>query len=523
MQDSFVHPSDYVKKIHHYNQNPNRKYNIIALSLTDHGNMHGIVKLNKACSEPGPDGKTIKPIYGNEVYHCRQRPSTDRYHMVLLAKDEQGLQNLYRITSDAGVNRILSKAGRPFSISEEASLKRWGKGIIATSACLGGIIPKLIEEGKYDEAKQKALEYATYFDSFYLEVQPHDVPEQLLLNEAMVRMSQETGLPLVMAVDAHYVDKQDKKYHDILKDLAHHTRYNTDNYLYLPEELEEYCLAYNIPLSAMSNTVVIANQCNVNPKPKNNRGLLPEFPVPPGYTEAGYLREMVMRELFKKVSEKKILNPMTYVNRALYELDVICGAGFEGYFLILWDWFKDCREQGILMGKGRGSAAGSLCCYALDITTIDPIVNGLIFERFLSPERLEFPDVDSDVSKRDRPRAIEYLLKRYGQEHVAQIITFSEYKLKNTLKAVNTAYGFLTNDEINAITTKIPSLVNGEGVTYDLVEKIATEPEKFHDITQKEINECQRIYQELQDLFRRFPVFEEAIVHLRGAIASQGE
>ena len=354
IQDSATYPADYAKKIHKYNQDPNRKYDIVALSLTDHGNMHGMVKHHNACSEPGPDGNAIKPIYGCEVYHCQQRPEQDRYHMVLMAKNEEGLHNLYRIVSDAGVNRILSKAGRPFSISEEAALKRWGKGIIATSACLGGIIPKLIEEGKYDEAKEKALLYASYFDEFYLEVQPHDIPEQLLLNDAMVQMSQETGLPLVMGVDAHYVDKSDKKYHDILKDLAHHKRYNTDNYLYLPDELEEFCLNHNIPLSAMTNTAVIASQCNVNPKPKNSRGLLPEFPVPPGYTEAGYLREMVMKELFGKISEKKILNPMTYVNRALYELDVICGAGFEGYFLILWDWFKDCRKQDILMGKGRG-------------------------------------------------------------------------------------------------------------------------------------------------------------------------
>ena len=273
-------------------------------------------------------------------------------------------------------------------------LKTHGTGIIASSACLGGKIPKLITEGNIPEAEKYALLFNDIFDEFYLEVQPLDIPEQLIVNNELVNMSKKLKIPLIITSDSHYINKSDAAYHDILKDIAHQIKFSEPAYLRTPEEMEDYCILHNIPLDCISNTGVLASHCNANPKPENNRYLLPVFPCPKGYTEETYLRKLSFEELKKKMVKNKIPNPTKYIKKMLYELEIICNAGYAGYFLILWDWFEWCRANDILCGPGRGSAAGSVVSYALNITKVDPIKNGFIFERFLNPGRLSFPDID---------------------------------------------------------------------------------------------------------------------------------
>mgnify|MGYP002507810371 CR=1 FL=1 len=359
-----------------------KQYNMKAIAVTEHGNMSSIVHNILACSDTSIDGKTIKYIPGCELYYTEDRDLNDsnRYHLICLSKDNEGLTNLYQLVSDAGLHKLKSKT-KDYPRTDDKHIAMYGKGIIGISACLGGIIPSLILEGKYDEAKQKALYFSTIFEEFYLEVQPHEIQDQLLVNDSLVRMSKETGIPLVITADFHYVDKSDKKYHDILMAMAYHQPYTVDAHFRSPQEIEDYCIKYNIPLEAMDNTVKIADSINVDPKPKNDRGLMPTFKCPPGYTEDMYLRRISMDGLIELIEKKGIKDVKKYTNQLLYELDVICSMNFAGYFLILWDWFKWCRENGILMGKGRGSAAGSLVSYSLSITTIDPIKNGFFFER----------------------------------------------------------------------------------------------------------------------------------------------
>lgn len=473
------------------------------MAVTDHGNMFGMVKNFNACTTPNDDKATIKPIFGCEVYHCEDRATAgdERYHLVLLAKNDEGLKNLYQIVSDGGLHLFKGRS-KNFPRTEEAAFVKHGKGIVALSACIGGIIPHLILEGKYDEAKQKALYYKSIFDDFYLEVQPHEIPEQLIVNSDMLRLSQETGIELVITCDSHYVEKDDKKYHDILKIMAHQKPFTVDAHFKTPEEIEEYCIKYGIPLDAMDNTVKIADMCNVDPRPKDDRGLLPPFPCPKGHTEESYLRELSTDYLMTFVKKKKIRRIKKYSRQLRYELNVICTAGYAGYFLILWDWFLWCRKNGILMGKGRGSAAGSLVSYVLSITTLDPIKNGFMFERFLTPERLEFPDIDSDIAKDKRAEGIGYLLNKYGSDYVSQIITFSEYKLKNTIKAVMSAYNY-SYEEANEATKSLPDTIDGETVTYKFIQKVVNDPDQFADLGPKNLQEIVKANTTLEALFNK--------------------
>lgn len=401
-KDGLATSKDYIKKIREYNKKAEEEV-ITGLACTEHGNMYSLVKHYKACNtnindDPCDENEPIvKAIYGCEVYAAENR-DIDRkaYHLVLLAMDDEGLKNLYQIVTDGGLHNIESKKKRK-PVTHEATLKKYGKGVICLSACVGGIIPKLITSGQYEKAKEKALFFKNIFEHFYLEVQPHVFPEQLIVNAEIVRMSKETGIELVITTDSHYVELEDKKYHDIITRIAYGDKFAEERgtcnlHLMLPEEIEEYCIEYEIPLSCMHNTITIADMCTANPKPKDAKGLLPSFSCPEGYSEESYLREIAFDELRKFIIIKNIKDIMKYTKQMMYELDIICTAGFSGYFLILWDWISWCRKNGIPIGKGRGSAAGSIVSYCLGITTVDPIKNHFIFERFLSAERLEYPD-----------------------------------------------------------------------------------------------------------------------------------
>jgi DNA polymerase-3 subunit alpha len=515
---------DYVNAVYNQNQNSS-KYNVVGFALTDHGSMSGIVDQYTACNEPDFPERKTKALYGIEIYHCEDvdnNPNNDRFHLVLIAKNDIGLHNIYEIASHAGTHLIYGRQ-KNFPTTDINFLKTHGTGIIASSACLGGKIPKLITSGQYDEAERYALLFNDIFDEFYLEVQPLEIPEQLMVNDFLVKLSQKTGIPLIITSDSHYIDKSDAAYHNILKDITHQLKFPEPTYLRSPEEMEEYCIKYNIPLNCISNTGILANRCNVNPKPISDKDFFPEFPCPKGYSVETYLRKKAFEGLKIRLIENNISNPTKYIKQMLYELDVICGQGYAGYFLILSDWIKWCRDNGILVGPGRGSAAGSIVTYALRITSMDPIKNGFIFERFLSPERVEVPDCDIDIPRSKRGEAISYFVKTYGVNNVAQIVTFGKYKLKNVTKDVMSYLG-CPFKEANSITKDIPDMIDGKEVTWDLIEGIAVDPsnEKYSNFTEQEKKQITNIYDKYQDLFRKYPIIYDAIKSICGCIKSTG-
>jgi len=338
-----------------------------AIAVTEHGYLFSIVELHKECKKHG-----IKPIYGFEVYFCddRETDTEHAYHLVILAKNEEGYHNLIRLASDAGLNKAKityfkegenGKAGR-FKTSrkeypriDRESLRKFGKGLIGLSACLGGVIPRKIIDGSPDEVKEYIEFYQSVFDEFYLEVQPHSMADQIIVNSELVTLSQQMKIPLVMTSDYHYIDPSNKEYHDVLMAIAHRQPYTVSAHLRTTDEMESYCLQHHIPLTAITNTADIADSIEwIDITPKDPRGLMPPFPCPPGYTEESYLRKLSYDYLLEMAKKNTITDFKGYLKQTTYELDIICSMGFSGYFLILWDWFLWCRNNGILMGKGRG-------------------------------------------------------------------------------------------------------------------------------------------------------------------------
>ena len=522
IQDAMPGVKDYVDAIYKYNMNSS-EYKCVGLALTDHGNISVLPSQYNECLYPADENRKIHPIYGIEIYHCidlNNNPNKDRFHMILLAKNQVGLTNLYQISSHAGLNAIKPHK-KMFSLTDLNYLKDHGEGIICLTACVAGLVPQYIINGQLDKAEETINLFKDIFDEVYLEVQPLDFTEQLLVNSTLVQLANKLNLKLVMTCDTHYISKNDKKYHDILKNISHQKPFTTENYLRTPEEMEEYCNTYNIPLDCITNTAEIAEMCQVNPKPKDHNALLPKYPCPEGYDEASYLRKLCFEYFRNKVSVKKITEPSTYLKQLMYELDVICNAGFAGYFLILWDWFRWCRDNDILMGPGRGSAAGSIVSYLLDITKVDPIKNDFYFERFLSPERLEFPDIDSDVPRDRRSEAIDYLLSKYGKDNVSQIITFGEYKLKNTIKAVLSNYN-CPIEQANKITKSLPDMVDGKAVTFDLVEDYHLNPEEYASWDKNDISLLSRAWDTLEETFNQYPQVYDALKHICGCYNNTG-
>lgn len=524
IQDGMPSHKAYVDAIYEQNQN-STKYKCLGFAATDHGVMYGIAKQYNACNNPDHKERITKALYGCEVYHCvdvNNNPNKDRFHLVLIAKNDVGLKNLYQIVSHAGLHLIHGRQ-KAFPVTDLKYMSQHGEGIIALTACVGGIVPQCIVKGNLQAAESYLRQLWNIFDDVYLEVQPHDFPDQLLVNEALVDMSNQYGYKLVMTSDSHYISASDQQYHDILKNICHQLTFSENYHLFSAEEMEQYCIKHDIPLEAISNTALIANECNVNPKPADHRALLPVFPCPAGFTEDSYLRKLAYEGLEKKIMKNNIDNPVKYIKQMNYELEIICGAGFAGYFLILWDWFDWCRQHDILTGPGRGSAAGSIVSYVLNITKVDPIKNGFFFERFLNKGRIEFPDIDTDIPRNKRAEAISYLQGRYGADHVSQIITFGEYKLKNTIKAIMSYLG-CPFQEGNEITRDIDDLVDGHAVTYDLIEDVATNPDsdKYATMTDKEKNKLKRNYETLTNLFKKYPILYGGIKNVCGCIASTG-
>lgn len=524
LQDAMPSHKAYVDAIYEQNQ-ISTKYNCIGFAATDHGNIYGLVKHYNACNNPDHKERKTKALYGCEVYHCLDvdnNPNQDRYHLVLIAVTQEGLTNLYQIVSHAGLH-IIHGRQKDFPVTDLKFMAQHGKGIVALTACVAGIVPQCIINGRDQDALTYIDELANIFDEVYLEVQPHDFPEQLVVNSKLVDISAQTGYKLVMTPDSHYIHRDDSQYHNILKNMCHQKLFTTNNRLYSPEEMEDYCILHGIPTESIGNTAEIAKMANVDPKPKDHRALLPVFPCPEGYDESSYLRKLSFEKLQEKMIKNQIDNPVKYIKQMIYELEIICNAGFAGYFLILWDWFEWCRQNDILCGPGRGSAAGSVISYGLDITKVDPIKNGFFFERFLNAGRLEFPDIDTDIPRSRRADAIRYLLGKYGVQNVSQIVTFQEYKLKNTIKAIMSFLG-CPFQESNEVTRDIPDMVDGHTVTYELIEDVALNPdnEKYITMSDREKQGLKKNYDKLQEVFQKYPIVYAGIKNICGCISNTG-
>ena len=410
-----------------------------AMAITDHGVMFGVIDFYKACMANG-----IKPIIGCEVYVApRKRTDKDpnidaRYnHLILLAKDNEGYKNLTKLVSIGFTEGFYYKP----RIDKEI-LEKYHENLICCSACLAGEVNQAILKNDMEEAERVALWYKNLFgEDYYLEVQNNGVKEQVLVNQKLVELSRKLNIPLVATNDAHYLKKEDAYNHEVLLCIQtgkrmtdeDRMRFETDElYVKSPEEMIEYFSG--IP-DAIENTVKIAEKCNV--EFEFGHTILPNYDVPEGFeTHYDYLKKLTDDGMIKRYGEEI---PEDITQRKEYELSVIKKMGYVDYFLIVWDYINYAKSNGIPVGPGRGSGAGSIVAYAIGITDIDPIKYNLIFERFLNPERISMPDFDVDFCYERRQEVIDYVGRKYGQDHVSQIITFGTMSARMVIRDVGRA------------------------------------------------------------------------------------
>ena len=420
-----------------------------ALALTDHGVMYGAIELLKLCR-----GTSVKPIIGNEMYVINgslddpNPPKKERrYHLVVLAKNAIGYRNLVKLTSISHLRGMRGRGIFARACIDKATLTQYSEGLIVATACLGGEIPQAILKGRLDVAREVALWYQQLFgDDFYLEIQDHGSPEDRIVNVEMVRLSRELGIPLIATNDAHYLTSNDAEAHDALlcvltgKLVTDEKRLRYTGTEFIKSEQEMLGLFADhlepeVVAEAVTNTAKVAEK--VEDYDILGRYQMPRFPIPEGHTPVSYLRHVSEQGLRERLGLAEGDGfEATYGERLHFELQVMEQMGFPTYFLVVWDYIRFARESGIPVGPGRGSAAGSLVAYALGITNIDPVTNGLLFERFLNPERKSMPDIDTDFCIERRGEVIDYVTRRYGEEKVAQIITFNRMTSKAVLKDV---------------------------------------------------------------------------------------
>ncbi len=431
-----------------------KELNMPAMAITDHGVMHGVVDFYKACKK-----NDIKPIVGCEVY-VAPRSRTDRkpglddsaYHLVLLVKNETGYRNLCKLESLASLEGFYYKP----RVDREL-LEQYHEGLIALSGCIAGEVAQRILEENYDAAREAAIWYRDLFgtDNYYFEVQNHGMHEQIQVNYYLNQLSQELGIPLVATNDNHYVYQEDAKTQDVMLciqtgktlDDANRMRFEgSEFYLKSYDEMQQVLGDYP---ESLTNTLKIAEQCNFDFTFGENH--MPLFDVPEGYTLDSYLDALCREEIQKRY------NPVTdeIVQRLEYELGVIKQMGYSGYFLIVWDFIRHARENGIYVGPGRGSAAGSIVAYALRITDIDPLKYDLLFERFLNPERVSMPDIDIDFCYERRGEVIDYVVNKYGRDRVCQIITFGTMAARAAIRDVGRVMN-VPIATVNKVTKAIP-------------------------------------------------------------------
>jgi DNA polymerase-3 subunit alpha len=393
--------------------------NMPGLALTDHGVMYGSVKFYEEAKKAG-----IKPIIGCEVYVTADRKDRSRaqyYHLTLLARTSEGYKNLMKLSTAGFLEGFYYKPRVDLE-----TLKRYGKGIICLSGCLSAAVPTRILEGRLDEARKILTEYTEVFDAVFLELQDHGIPEQRRVNDGILRLHKDTGIPLVATNDSHYTQRTDAKMHDVLlcigtgKFYADPNRMKFSGEEFYVKTVEEMERLFPKTPEALENTLKVVEMVE-DPGIELGKTRLPNFPKPLGYTADTYLRELCEEGLVKRYGQLT-----SQIERRLdFELATIGKMGFADYFLIVWDFVKYAKDRKIAVGPGRGSAAGSIVAYALEITDLDPLGYSLLFERFLNPDRISMPDVDIDFSVQGRGEVMRYVTEKYGgHEHVAQIITF---------------------------------------------------------------------------------------------------
>ena len=427
-----------------------------AIALTDHGVMYGCIDFYKAAKAAG-----IKPIIGCEVYVARRSMEdrvhgvdNDSYHLVLLCKNRTGYENLCLLVSEAFIHGMYGKPRVDLDL-----LRKHHEGLIALSACLAGAIPRKLMDEDYEGALSYAQELSNIFgkDNFYLELQDHGIAEQQPVNQGVMRIARETGLPLVITNDAHYLRREDAKMQDVLLcvqtgktiDDPDRMKFQTEEF-YLKSEEELRQLFPNCD-DAFENTAKIAERCNLDFV--FNQYHLPAFPVPDGYTNEEYFRKLCMDGFRERYASP----PESYLERLEYEIGVISRMGYVNYYLIVWDFIRYAKESGIPVGPGRGSGAASIVAYCLHITEVDPMKYALIFERFLNPERVSMPDFDTDFCQERRGEVIDYVMHKYGSDHVAQIATFGTMAARGAIRDVGRALNF-TYAQTDVVAKLVPTM-----------------------------------------------------------------
>jgi DNA polymerase-3 subunit alpha len=462
-----------------------------AVAVTDHGNLFSALDFYQKAMKAG-----VKPIIGCETYVApgsrfdKTAPAGQNeeasHHLILLARNRQGYKNLVKLVTAGYLEGFYYRPR-----IDKDLLRQHSDGLIGLSACLGGEIPALLIQGRYEDAKKTALEYQAILgnENFYLELQDNGIPEQEQANREIIKLSKDTGIPVVATNDCHYLDMEDHKAHDALLCIqtgktvkeTNRLRFSSETfYMKTPEEMKK---AFSYVPEAVSNTVRIAERCNL--ELELGKYHLPHFPVPEGYTRESYMAEIAQKGLEERFREIEAVRSAGSIDRDAYkrrlefEIRMIEKMGFAGYFLIVWDFIRYAKEHGIPVGPGRGSAAGSLVAYSLRITDLDPLPYNLLFERFLNPERISMPDIDVDFCQDRRDDVLKYVTEKYGPDHVTQIITYGTMLAKGVIRDVGRVLD-IPYAECDKLAKLVPNRLN-----ITLKEALEQEP-KLKEITKKE-------------------------------------
>ena len=448
-----------------------------AVAITDHGVMYGVIDFYRAAKKHG-----IKPIIGCEVYVA---PRTrfdkvheldgEQHHLVLLCKDNKGYENLTALVSQAWTEGFYSKPRVDLDL-----LAKHSEGLIASSACLAGAIPRACRRGDYEEAKRLALVHNEIFGqgNFYIELQDHGIEAQREINPMLIRISEETGIPLIATNDSHYIKKEDSQMHHILMCIqTNHTVEDDDRMEFASDEFyvkteEEMRALFPEHPEAFDNTVKIAEQCNVEFEFGNTK--LPNYDTPNGQDNVEYFRTKCYEGLYRHYGNQP---DQALIDRLEFELNTIIKMGYVNYYLIVFDFIDYAKSVDIPVGPGRGSGAGSLAAYCLGITGIDPIRYNLMFERFLNPERISMPDFDIDFSDERRQEMIDYVVRRYGEDHVAQIITFGTMAARGSIRDVGRAMA-IPYAKVDSVAKLVPMELN---ITLDRALNISHDLKNLYD------------------------------------------
>ena len=478
-----------------------------SMAITDHGAMYGVIDFYRAAREAG-----IKPILGCEVYVApgsrfdrENVHGEDRYyHLVLLAENNEGYQNLMKIVSKGYVDGFYYKPRVDMEV-----LKTYHKGIIALSACLAGEVPRFLARGLYEEAKEAVLKYQEIFGrgNYFLELQDHGIPMQRQVNQGIIRLSRELDIPLAATNDCHYINAEDWEAHDILlciqtgKKVADENRMRYEGGQYYVKSEEEMRELFSYIPEAIDNTAKIAERCNVEIEFGVTK--LPRYEVPEGCDSWGYLNHLCSEGLKERYPE----DDGTAKERLEYELGVIKSMGYVDYFLIVWDFINFARSHGIAVGPGRGSAAGSIVSYCLKITNIDPIRYQLLFERFLNPERVSMPDIDVDFCYERRQEVIDYVVEKYGKDQVAQIVTFGTLAARGVIRDVGRVMD-LPYSLCDQVSKMVPAELN---ITLDLALKKNPELKGLYD-TDEQVHKLIDMSRRLEGLPRHTSMHAAGVV-----------